>query len=104
MNITNPVILGIDRKNDEHLNVVIDQQLIKANEQETISTGIYYLYAAAIETDFDEYLTEEDPSYLGKILFDNDLNWIYDGEFFSVNEQEQIGEFIKNYTETDVDF
>jgi hypothetical protein len=35
--------------------------------------------------------------YLGRILFDADGNWIYDGEALKVEEQEQIGDYIANY-------
>ncbi|WP_428331395.1 hypothetical protein [Mucilaginibacter sp.] len=38
--------------------------------------------------------------YLGRILFDKQLYWIYDGDILSVNEQEQLAKFILNYVET----
>ena len=37
---------------------------------------------------------EQNPDYLGQILFDADGYWIYDGEVLSVGEQEQVARFI----------
>lgn len=37
---------------------------------------------------------EQNPDYLGQILFDNEGYWIYDGEVLSVGEQEQVARFI----------
>ena len=48
----------------------------------------YQLYSA-----FDKY-----PDYLGRILFDAQGYWIYDGEALSIAEQEQLAKFIINYT------
>jgi len=39
---------------------------------------------------------EENPDYLGSILFDRNGYWIYDGELLSIGEQEQLAEFIIN--------
>jgi hypothetical protein len=36
---------------------------------------------------------------LGRVLFDADGYWIYDGEELSVDEQEQLGRFIINHME-----
>jgi hypothetical protein len=36
------------------------------------------------------------PDYLGRILFDEEGYWIYDGNELSVVEQEQLGQFIIN--------
>jgi hypothetical protein len=43
---------------------------------------------------------DESPDYLGRVLFDAQGYWIYDGDLFSVTEQEQIAKFIINYVET----
>jgi len=40
---------------------------------------------------------EENPDHLGKILFDEQGYWIYDGEVFSITEQEQLAKFIIDY-------
>ena len=40
---------------------------------------------------------EEDPEYLGMILFDAEGYWIYDGNKLKVDEQEQLARFIINY-------
>lgn len=37
--------------------------------------------------------------YLGRVLFDADGYWIYDGEELTVDEQEQLGKFIINHME-----
>jgi hypothetical protein len=42
---------------------------------------------------------DENPDYLGRILFDTQGYWIYDGETLSVTEQEQVARFIMNYVE-----
>jgi len=34
-------------------------------------------------------------AYLGRILFDDEGFWIYDGEQLTVNEQEQLAKFIQ---------
>lgn len=74
----------VKRKNgpDEILKVIpdVDDQV----------TGLcYHLYTA-----FDN-----DPDYLGRILFDRNGYWIYDGEILTVAEQEQVAQFIINYVE-----
>ena len=42
---------------------------------------------------------EQTPDNLGRILFDCDGYWIYDGYHLQVTEQEQIASFIINYME-----
>lgn len=42
---------------------------------------------------------EAHPDYLGRILFDAQQYWIYDGEILAVSEQEQVAKFIINYNE-----
>jgi hypothetical protein len=42
---------------------------------------------------------DERPVYLGRILFDEQGYWIYDGDTLQVDEQEQLGHFILNYVE-----
>ncbi len=43
---------------------------------------------------------EQRPDDLGRILFDTEGYWIYDGDMLSIAEQEQVARFIINYTET----
>lgn len=38
----------------------------------------------------------EDSNYFGRILFDTQGYWIYDGDVLTVSEQEQIAKFIVN--------
>jgi hypothetical protein len=43
---------------------------------------------------------DENPDYLGRILFDEQGYWIYDGQTLTIAEQEQLAKFIINYVET----
>jgi len=72
----------LKRKNgpDEVVNVVLDEQC-------PVATLVYNLYIA-----FDE-------AYLGRILFDDQGFWIYDGTKLTVDEQEQLGKFIQHNRE-----
>jgi len=40
------------------------------------------------------------PDNLGRILFDAQAYWIYDGQDLTIAEQEQLARFIINYVET----
>ena len=40
---------------------------------------------------------EENPDCLGRILFDTQGYWIYDGNYLTIGEQEQVAQFIINY-------
>ncbi|MHB8207144.1 hypothetical protein [Mucilaginibacter sp.] len=42
---------------------------------------------------------DENPDYLGRILFDAQGYWIYDGNTLRIAEQEQLAKFIINYQE-----
>ncbi|MDB5030631.1 hypothetical protein [Mucilaginibacter sp.] len=42
---------------------------------------------------------DEKPDYLGRILFDAQGYWIYDGNTLAIAEQEQLAKFIINYQE-----
>lgn len=54
------------------------------------SNGLcYHLYTAF----------EDNPDYLGRVLFDAQGYWIYDGNDLTVTEQEQVARFIINYVE-----
>ncbi len=57
----------------------------------TESTGVisYELFTAYSET----------PDYFGRILFDTEGYWIYDGDALTIREQEQVAKFIINYVE-----
>jgi len=67
-----------------------DEVIRVALETETgTAVTAYGLYTA-----FDEK-----PEFLGRILFDKQNYWIYDGEILAIAEQEQIARFIINYVE-----
>lgn len=40
---------------------------------------------------------EDRPDYLGRVLFDAQGYWMYDGTTLSISEQEQLARFIVNY-------
>jgi hypothetical protein len=42
---------------------------------------------------------ENAPDSLGRILFDAQGYWIYDGDLLSIAEQEQVAKFIMGYVE-----
>jgi hypothetical protein len=65
---------------DEIVRVLPD---VARDEEQTT----YHLFTA-----FDAH-----SDYLGKILFDGNGFWIYDGETLNVYEQEQLADFIINY-------
>lgn len=67
---------------DEVIRVVLEDK----NEE---AVTAYKLYTA-----FDEQ-----PEFLGRILFDRQNYWIYDGEVLTISEQEQVAKFIVNYVE-----
>lgn len=74
----------VKRKNgpDEVVCIVLD---IECNDAELC----YKLFTAY----------DESPDYLGRILFDVQGYWIYDGTTLNVQEQEQVASFIINYVE-----
>jgi len=48
---------------------------------------------------YNLYIAYGSSDYLGRILFDQQGYWIYDGDIFSVVEQEQLAKFIINHEE-----
>jgi hypothetical protein len=74
----------LKRKNspDEVVQIVLDTE----NTAPVISYQLYTAYEAS-------------PDYLGRILFDTNGYWIYDGNTLTVTEQEQLAKFIINYRE-----
>ncbi|MDP9047523.1 MAG: hypothetical protein M3N14_05255 [Bacteroidota bacterium] len=42
---------------------------------------------------------DQNPDDLGRVLFDAEGYWIYDGDILTIAEQEQVARFIMNYTE-----
>ena len=42
---------------------------------------------------------EHSPVYMGRVLFDVQGYWIYDGSLLQVDEQEQLAHFIMTYVE-----
>lgn len=82
--LINDVKAWVKRKNgpDEVVRILLDAESRDA-------TLCYQLFTA-----FDEH-----PDYLGRILFDDQGYWIYDGETLGIAEQEQLARFIIGYIE-----
>ncbi len=59
----------------------------------------YKLYIAYGNLKNDDLPDDRNPDFLGRILFDTEGYWIYDGEILAVAEQEQLAKFIINYVE-----
>ena len=74
----------VKRKNgpDEVIRIVLDAE---CNDAELC----YKLFTAY----------DESPDYLGRILFDIQGYWIYDGDTLSIAEQEQLAKFIISHVE-----
>lgn len=116
-NILSPLSLGVTRADGEDYNVMIQHILTEDSDGILGTTGIFHLYFDNFgldKNDFEDLLSDEtedynlpddkNPDYLGRILFDNNGNWIYDGELLSIYEQEQIGEFIDSFEKDDIDY
>ncbi len=74
----------VKRKNhpDEVIRIVLDLESKDAQ------------YSYKLFTAYDEQ-----PDYMGRILFDAQGFWIYDGSLLSIGEQQQLADFIINYVE-----
>jgi hypothetical protein len=84
MELTGEAKAWLKRKSgpDEVIRVVLEERNGEA-------VTAYKLYTA-----FDEQ-----PEFLGRILFDRQNYWIYDGELLTISEQEQVAKFIINYVD-----
>jgi len=79
MELLNEAKAWIKRKNgpDEVVRVILDI----GNKEPVTSYLLYTTY-------------EQTPDYLGRILFDQQGFWIYDGDVLTIDEQEQLAKFI----------
>jgi len=77
---------------DEIVRIVPDTEI----EGKASGYKLYVAYGTPGESMPDKY----NPDYLGRILFDEQGYWIYDGELLAVTEQEQLARFIINHSET----
>jgi len=82
--LVNDARAWVKRKNgpDEVVRILLD---VKSRD----AALCYQLYTAY----------DENPDYLGRILFDTQGYWIYDGNVLEIAEQEQVAKFITNYQE-----
>jgi hypothetical protein len=114
-NILVPVSLGIDGPIGNYYNVQIIHVLTQDKDGIFGTTGIFSLFIDNFgldKDDFDDLIRkdtyelpdEANPDYLGKILFDTEGHWIYDGNMLSIAEQEQIGVFISTYEEGEINY
>ena len=80
--LINDAMAWLKRKSgpDEVVRIILDLD----NKDAVLS---YLLYTAY----------DEQPEYLGRILFDVKGYWIYDGQTLTISEQEQVAKFIINY-------
>ena len=74
---------------DEIVRILPDME----NDGAPMSYKLYIAYGCMT----DHLPDGKNPDYLGKILFDANGYWIYDGDMLSVTEQEQLAKFICNY-------
>lgn len=100
MQLINPLTVGITRDSGNDINIVIAPQLT-ITPQAITSDNIFELYLSAEETN-DGFLSLSEPFYLGRILFDLNSHWIYDGDFLKVSEQEQVADCIIGYNEGEI--
>jgi hypothetical protein len=82
--LVNEARAWVKRKNgpDEVIRIVLD---LESKDAELC----YQLFTAY----------DERPDYMGRILFDPQDFWIYDGNMLCIAEQEQVAKFIINYVE-----
>jgi len=83
--LVNNVRAWVRRKKgpDEVVRIVMDQE----SKDAAICYQLFTAYEAS-------------PDYLGRILFDAQGYWIYDGQTLAIEEQEQLAKFIMNYLES----
>ena len=67
--------------------------LKRKNGQAVIVNAIHDIQCDHANSVFDLYSAFE-ADHLGRILFDDQHYWIYDGEFLTIDEQEQVAKFI----------
>jgi len=80
--LTNEAKAWLKRKNgpDEVIRILLDLE----NKDAAFCYDLYTAYDA-------------EPDYMGRILFDAQGFWIYDGDILPIAEQEQVAKFIINY-------
>jgi hypothetical protein len=105
----NPAQLSLIQPDGETRKVIIGPVLKKDGADNLQNTGIYKIYKDAFgdETvlfteprEFDEARIdlpdENNPDYLGKISILNSVEWQYEGDLLSADEQLQVLKYIKN--------
>ena len=105
----NPAQLSLTQPDGLPRKIIIEPVLKKDGANNLQNTGIYKIYKDAFgdETvlfteprEFDETSIdlpdENNPDYLGKINVINSVEWQYQGDLLSADEQLQVLKYIKN--------
>ncbi len=104
----NPGQLSLTTPDGTNRNIIIEPMLEK-DEQGLRGTGVYKLYKDAFgeesslftepleagETN-DDLPDSKNPDFLGTLTFTTSLNWQYEGDLLSVDEQNQVVEYIQS--------
>lgn len=103
----NPVNISLT-KDDGNTRAIIIEPLLARQGDSMKNTGAYKVFKT---TDDELFFTEpllmdktssnindnDNPDYLGVFNFNEDLSlWNYNGNLLSVNEQQQVADYIKN--------
>ena len=107
--MTNPLQLALTTSDGSKRNIIIEPVLEKDKEG-LKPTGAYKIFkdafgdestlftesleTAAPNDDLDDSIN---PDYLGKIIFDKQSGWIYQGDLLSLDEQKQAATYIMKY-------
>lgn len=72
----------------------------RKNAPDEVVRIVYGLENKGKISNYDLFTAYDQPSaFLGRILFDAQGYWIYDGDILTVDEQEQMARFIINYVD-----
>jgi len=94
--------------------VIIEPVLQKGSGHKWSATGVYRIYKDAFGDEtvlFTEWKEdtqkaalpdEQNPDYLGKLIFERD-GWKYEGALLSENEQQEAASLIKDHNEPGID-
>ena len=103
----NPIQLSLKKADGSRRNIIIEP-ILKKDDDNLHETGIYKLYKDAfgeesalftepLETGEanDDLPDKNNPDFLGRFIIDPDMNWKYEGDLLSEEEQQQVLAHIK---------